>query len=434
MRPRNFDEFVGAEHLVSPGSYLRKAVESGNLFSMILYGPPGSGKTSLAFLIAQESGARFVHLSAVSSTVKDVREVIAQAREARATGTPTVVFIDEIHRYNKAQQDALLPAVEDGTVTLIGATTENPFFEVNSPLLSRCQIIVLEPLSESHIEAIVERALGDERGLRGSFALEQDALELIVANSQGDARSALNLLEAAARRCEQRASTTIEVEDVREVLKSRAFYYDRKGDMHYDYASAFIKSMRASDPDAALVYLSRMLAGGEDPKFIARRLIIFASEDVGNADPIALLVATATFLAVERVGLPECAINLAQAVTYLATAPKSNAAYRGLVLASNDVEKTPTLTVPVMLRDTHYRGARFFGHGAGYRYPHDFEGHFVPDDLMPPELTGKEYYTPSGQGYEKNIVERLRMWREARRKARMKKTGSERGGSPERGE
>lgn len=423
MRPRSFDEFVGAPHLVGPDAYLRRAVREGNLFSMILFGPPGSGKTSLAFLVALEARAEFVHLSAVSSTVKDVRETIARARELRERGVRTVAFIDEIHRYNKAQQDALLPAVEDGTIVLIGATTENPFFEVNSPLLSRCQVVVLEPLGDDEIRAILARASADERGLAGRFAVDEEAVELIVGNAQGDARAALNLLEGAAARAGQRGASAIGADDVKAVLEARAFYYDRQGDMHYDYASAFIKSLRASDPDAALVYLTRMLAGGEDPKFVARRLVIFASEDVGNADPIALLVATSAFLAVERVGLPECAINLAQAVTYLATAPKSNASYRGLVLASSDVEKTPRLTVPKALRDTHYRGARFLGHGAGYRYPHDFEGHFVPDDLMPPELAGREYYHPAGTGYEKQIGERLAAWRRMRRAAKAKKRG-----------
>lgn len=416
MRPESFDDFVGQKNLAGKGAYLREVVESGHAFSLILYGPPGSGKTSLAFLIAKIMGAEFIHLSAVSSSVKDVREVISKAKEFLKEGKRTIVFIDEIHRYNKAQQDVLLPAVEDGTILLIGTTTENPFFEVNAPLLSRCQVVVLNPLDDGEIKEIIERALKDERGLAQEFKLSPEALELIVLNSQGDARVSLNLLESASQRALSRNSKYIEADDVKSVVKARLSYYDKTGDAHYDYISAFIKSMRASDPDAALVYLSKMIEGGEDPKFIARRMVIFASEDIGNADPIALLVAVSCFLAVERVGLPECSLNLSQATTYLATAPKSNASYAALMNAIKDVHNVPYITIPKKLRNAHYPGSEKLGHGVGYSYPHDYTGHFFPESLMPEELKGKKYYRPSDQGFEKKINERLEKWEKLRKR------------------
>lgn len=421
MRPTSFDEFVGQATIAGKGSFLRRAVENGYPFSMILYGPPGSGKTSLAFIITATLKARFIHISAVSSTVKELRSIIAEAKEFLKAEKKTILFIDEIHRFNKAQQDALLPAVEDGTLILIGATTENPFFEVNSPLLSRCHLIVLETLTEDEIREIIRRALVDKRGLAGDFLLSGEVERLIIINSQGDARVALNILESASRVASSDKRKKIIRTDVEKVVKTRVFYYDRERNLHYDLASAFIKSLRASDPDAALAYFARMIEGGEDPKFIARRMVIFASEDIGNADPIAILVAISSFLAVERVGLPECIINLAQGVTYLATAPKSNASYIAVNNAFADIKKTPYLTIPVKLKDTHYSGSKKLGHGIGYHYPHLYEGHFYPETLMPEELRGKTYYKPSEMGYEKKIYERLKKWRELIKEREKKK-------------
>lgn len=416
LRPESFDEFIGQERITSKDSILLTSIESSNIPSMILYGPPGSGKTTLAYLIARSLNADFYQISAVDSGVKDVRKIIDKAEAAKSGGKKSILFIDEIHRFNKAQQDALLPAVESGTLTLIGATTENPFLEIIRPLISRCLILVLEPLSDSHLRKILERALKHEKGLQGRFEIEEEALERIIKQSNGDARRALNILEGAARIAYGQKRSLITSADIEKVLEITAFYYDKGGDYHYDFASAFIKSMRASDPDAALVYMLRMIEAGEDPKFIARRMVIFASEDIGNADPLALLIAVAAFEAVEKVGLPECAINLSHAAIYLSLAPKSNASYLAYKKVIEDLKKKPEITVPRKLRDSHYPGASFLGHGKGYRYPHDYEGHFYPESLLPEELKGKIYYSPTDQGFEKKLKERLERLREMVRK------------------
>lgn len=407
VRPTSFKDFIGQKRLLSENSVLISALKSRNIPSLIFYGPPGCGKTTLAHLIAKEIDAEFYQLSAVDSGVKDVRQLIAIGEENLRRGKRTIVFIDEIHRFNKAQQDALLPAVESGSIILIGATTENPFFEIISPLLSRCLLIVLEPLNDDELKEVLIRAIKHPEGLKGKFEIDEKAVEAILRSANGDARRALNILENAANLADQHKRKVITLKDVQEVIQTAVFYYDKSGNYHYDYASAFIKSLRASDPDAALAYMVRMIKGGEDPKFIARRMMIFASEDVGNADPLAILIASAAFDAVERVGMPECIINLAQAVTYLATCPKSNASYVAVSEALSDAEKIPAISIPEKLKDAHYKGAEFFGHGVGYKYPHNYPGHFYPESLMPDELKGKIYYKPTEMGYEKKIKERL---------------------------
>ncbi len=417
MRPRTLAEFAGQEHIIGPGTVLRAAVEGGQLFSMILFGPPGCGKTTLARLIAAETGARLVQLSAVSSGTADVRAAIQGAREARALGAArTVLFIDEIHRFNKAQQDALLPAIEDGIVTLIGATTENPYFEVNSALLSRCQLYRFEPLEPELVEGVVTTALQDEeRGLGGrGVTLGDGALAFLAGMSRGDARVALNALETAWRSrsaSSPGALVRLTLDDLQDAAQKSPVMYDRE-DAHYDTISAFIKSMRGSDPDAAVYYLASMIAGGEDPKFIARRMIVFASEDVGNADPQALQLAIAAARAVEFVGLPECRINLSQAATYLALAPKSNAAYKAVDAALDDVRRQGNQPPPPHLRDANYRGAKELGHGAGYKYPHA-SGGWVRQQYLPDRLSGRRYYVPI-RGVESRLAAR---WEEIRRQA-----------------
>jgi putative ATPase len=395
MRPRTLDEFVGQEQVLGEGSALRLAIAEDRVTSSILYGPPGSGKTTLARVIANTTGADFEELSAVSATVKDVREVIAAARERLgANGQRTILFLDEIHRFNKAQQDALLPAVEEGIVTLIGATTENPYFEVNSALLSRTQIYELEPLSEEELEVIVRRGMV-ELGAR----VPDELVALIARRSGGDARNALNILELAWQTAQAEDEPLTE-EQVEDAARKRPLVYDKGGDAHYDFISAFIKSMRGSDPDASVYYLAAMLEGGEDPRYIARRMIVLASEDIGNADPRALLVAVAAAHAVEHVGLPEARLNLAQAALYLALAPKSNAVIAALGEAAKDVREYGHLRPPDALRDTHYYGARKLGRGEGYIYPHsDPEGFEV--DNLPDPLKGRKYYRPSGSGEER---------------------------------
>ena len=395
MRPRTLDDFVGQEQVLGEGSALRLAIGEDRVSSSIVYGPPGSGKTTLARVIANSTGAVFEELSAVSASVKDVREVIASARERLgAHGQRTILFLDEIHRFNKAQQDALLPAVEEGTVTLIGATTENPYFEVNSALLSRSQIYELEPLSNEDLAVIVRRGLAEI-----GAEVPDELVEHIASRSGGDARNALNILELASNTA-RAEGVPISEEHVEDAARKRPLVYDKGGDAHYDFTSAFIKSMRASDPDASVYYLAAMLEGGEDPRFVARRMVILASEDIGNADPRALLVAVAAAHAVEHVGLPEVQLNLAQAAIYLAQAPKSNAVIVALRDAQADVKEHGHVRPPDALRDTHYYGAKKLGRGKGYIYPHSDPRGFEVDNLPEP-LKGKKYYRPSGSGEEK---------------------------------
>jgi putative ATPase len=394
LRPSTLDEFVGQEQVLGEGSALRLAIAEDRVGSMILYGPPGSGKTTLARIVAHTTGAHFEELSAVSATVKDVREVIASARERLgANGRRTILFLDEIHRFNKAQQDALLPAVEEGLVTLIGATTENPYFEVNSALLSRTQIYELEPLSEPELEEIVRRGAA-ELGVD----MSADLVPLIARRAGGDARNAYNILELATQTAAAEGQS-LSAEQVEDAARKRPLVYDKGGDAHYDFISSFIKSMRGSDPDASVYYLAAMLEGGEDPRFIARRMIVLASEDIGNADPRALQVAVAAAHAVEHVGLPEARLNLAQAAIYLARAPKSNASYVAIKEATADVHEHGHLRPPDELRDAHYYGAKKLGRGQGYIYPHGDPAGFEVDHL-PEQLRGRKYYRPAGSGEE----------------------------------
>ena len=421
MRPRNLDEFAGQQHLVGERGPLRRAVERGHLSSTLLWGPPGTGKTSLARLLAEAVGAEFITLSAVMSGVAEVRAAIAAAQDRLAlNGRRTVLFIDEIHRFNKAQQDALLPHVEDGTITLIGATTENPYFEVNTPLLSRMRVWRLESLSNDDVATIVRRALEDpERGLAGSFgpeggiAIDDDAFDHLVDLSAGDARQALNVLEGAVALAESEGSRDAEgrltptLSHIEQAAQQRVLAYDRAGDGHYDTVSAFIKSLRGNDPDGALYWLASMIAAGEDPRFIARRLIISASEDVGNADPRALQVAVAAAQALDHVGLPEAQYALAQATTYLATAPKSNRSGSAYWAAVGDVVERGSLPVPMHLRQAPDRRMKQHGIGIGYQYPHDFADADVDQQYMPDALVERRYYLPTDQGYERTIGERM---------------------------
>jgi putative ATPase len=417
MRPRTLDEYVGQEHFLGPGQLLRRLLQADRLSSVIFYGPPGTGKTSLAHVIANQTRCRFRPVNAVSSGIKELREVLQEARaELEAGGPRTILFVDELHHFNRSQQDILLPDVEEGRVILVGTTTQNPFFAVNSPLISRSQIFTFEPLTRAQIETLLRRALADkERGLGDiPVHISDEAVAFLAEVSDGDARRALTALEVGVLSSPERP-----VEFTREVaqesIQRKALDYDPTGDTHYDVASAFIKSMRGSDPDAAVYWLARMLESGEDPRFIARRVVILASEDVGNADPQALVVAAAALQAVEFVGLPECQLPLAQAVTYLATAPKSNAATMAIAKAREDVRSGRTLAVPKHLRDSHYRGAEQFGHGEGYEYSHDAPGGWSAQAYLP---EGRRYYEPVDRGYEAVIRERLEALRRAVEAAR----------------
>ena len=414
MRPRALDDFVGQEHFLGPGKLLRRMLLADRLNSLIFYGPPGCGKTALAHVIAGQTKSRFKPLNAVSAGTKEVREILTEARgHLEDHGARTILFIDEIHRFNRAQQDVLLPDVEDGVVILIGATTQNPFFAINTPLLSRSQIFTFEPLTREHIRILILRALGDkERGLGNiPVTMTDEALAFLAEASDGDARRALTALEIGVKSSlapENAGVGGTIVFDLRlaeDSIQRKVLEFDPTGDTHYDVASAFIKSLRGSDPDAALYWLARLLESGEDPRFVARRLVIFASEDVGNADPFGLVLANAAWDAVEKVGMPECRINLAHAVCYLATSLKSNASYMGVEAALEDVRKGRTLPVPKHLKDTNYRGAQEqFGHGAGYKYAHDFAGGWVDQDYVPADV---EYYHPTDRGHEAKIKARL---------------------------
>ena len=416
MRPQSLEEFLGQHHLVSGDRLLAKALKSERLFSIILWGPPGSGKTTLAKIIAQQSQSQFFELSAVSAGVKDVREALAKAKASRELGNASIMFIDEIHRFNKSQQDALLQAVENGIITLIGATTENPSFEVISPLLSRCQVLTLEPHKREDLERILTRSLEDDLFLSTQkIELKKEAKDLLLESVSGDARRLLNAVEisisVATPDRDEDETILVTKEHVEEALQNKHQIYDKAGDYHYDTISAFIKSVRGSDPDAALYWLSVMLEGGEDPLFIARRLIVLASEDIGNSDPQALTLATSGFQAVHAIGLPEGAIVLSQVTTYLASTTKSNASYMALRSAQGSVQEKGAASVPLHIRNAPTSLMKDKGYGKGYEYPHDHPNHFIPQNYMPEELKGSRFYHPSTEGLEKRVYERLvKLW------------------------
>ncbi|MHB2019140.1 MAG: replication-associated recombination protein A [Candidatus Xenobia bacterium] len=411
MRARTLDEYLGQQQIVGAGSLLRRAIESDRLFSsIILWGPPGTGKTTLATIIANSTQSHFATLSAVLAGVGDIRKVIAEAKALREQGTRTILLVDEIHRFNKAQQDALLPHVEDGTIVLIGATTENPFFEIIGPLVSRSRIFRLQPLAPAEVRILLERALRDpDRGYGArELTVDPEALDFIAEAGGGDARTSLNALELAV---ESTSHVTLEV--AHEALQRRTIRYDAGGDEHYDTISAFIKSVRGSDPDAALFWLAKMLTAGEDPEFIMRRLLILAGEDIGMANPHGITVASACAQALQYVGLPEAKYHLSLATVYLATSPKSNSMTQYFEVEAAIGQGADT-TVPIHLRDAHYKGAKRLGHGNGYQYPHAFPGHHVAQQYLPDKLHGRVFYQPSDQGYEKTVRERMALWRTPR--------------------
>ncbi len=413
MRPRTLEEVVGQEHIIGKDKLLYRAIKADKISSVIFYGPPGTGKTTLAKVIANTTSAEFTQINATVAGKKDMEEVVAKAKDLQGMyGKRTILFIDEIHRFNKGQQDYLLPFVEDGTLILIGATTENPYFEVNSALISRSIIFELKPIPRESIKELLRKAVYDtERGMGAYQAvIEEEALDFLADLSGGDARHALNAIELGVMTTQRASDGLIHItmEVAEECIQKRAVRYDKNGDNHYDTISAFIKSMRGSDPDAAVYYLARMLYAGESVTFIARRIMICASEDVGNADPNALVVAVNASLAVERVGMPEAQIILAQAVTYVASAPKSNAACNAVFGAMAEVEQTGNLPIPTHLQDAHYKGAAKLGHGTGYKYAHDYPNHYVEQQYLPYELNGKEFYRPTGNGYEVKIKEHMR--------------------------
>ena len=419
MRPRTLDEVVGQEHIIGKDKLLYRAIQADKISSVIFYGPPGTGKTTLARVIANSTSAEFTQINATVAGKKDMEEVVGKAKELQGMyGKRTILFIDEIHRFNKGQQDYLLPCVEDGTLILIGATTENPYFEVNGALISRSIIFELKPIPAEAVKELLRKAVYDKDRGMGSYnaVIEEDALDFLAQLSGGDARHALNAIELGimtTRRSEDgRIYITQEVAS--ECIQKRVMRYDKNGDNHYDTISAFIKSMRGSDPDAAVYYLARMLYAGESVTFIARRIMICASEDVGNADPMALVVAANASLAVERIGMPEAQIILAQAASYVACAPKSNAASEGIFAANREVEQSGNLPIPAHLQDAHYKGAAKLGHGTGYKYAHDYPNNYVEQQYLPYELRGREFYRPSGNGYEQKIREHMqRIKREA---------------------
>jgi putative ATPase len=413
MRPRTLDEFVGQRHILAEGKLLWRAIQADRISSLILYGPPGSGKTSLAQVIANVTRSKFERLSGVDSNVADIRRVVGEAaNRLRTTGQKTILFIDEIHRFNKAQQDVLLPDVENGTVELIGATTHNPFFYINAPLVSRSQIFQLKPLTVDEIKLLLRRALADkERGLGAkNLKVDADALDFLATACDGDARKALNSLEIGALTTPPDANGVVHITKsvAEESIQKKAVVYDADEDEHYDTISAFIKAMRGSDPDAALYWLAKMVVAGEDPRFIARRIVILAAEDIGLADPQALVVAVAAHQAVEFIGWPEGELPLAEATVYCATAPKSNASAKGIWAAKADVEQGRTLEVPKTLRDTHYKGSKKLGHGEGYKYAHDYEGGIVAQEFLPEK---RKYYEPTTRGFEAQVAARLEKWR-----------------------
>ncbi len=413
MRPRTLDEVVGQEHIIGKDKLLYRAIKADKISSVIFYGPPGTGKTTLAKVIANTTSAEFTQINATVAGKKDMEEVIAKAKDLQGMyGKRTILFIDEIHRFNKGQQDYLLPFVEDGTIVLIGATTENPYFEVNGALISRSIIFELEPIPREAIKELLRKAVYDtERGM-GSYnaVIEEDALEFLADISGGDARHALNAIELGIMTTNRSEDGKIHItlDVAQECIQKRAVRYDKNGDNHYDTISAFIKSMRGSDPDAAVYYLARMLYAGESVTFIARRIMICASEDVGNADPMAIVVATNASMAVERIGMPEAQIILSQAAAYVASAPKSNAACNAIFDAKAEVERTGNLPIPTHLQDAHYKGAAKLGHGIGYKYAHDYPNHYVEQQYLPYELSGREFYKPTGNGYEQKIREHMK--------------------------